>query len=101
MSIASGYMGKAKPDDNTCCNCSKSGHWAKECRSKKARPMWPSVSKMSSRSLWLRLSALMNLYIYPLYNLVTKILFSILNSSASIHPLYHPLSIVGLTCHFI
>jgi hypothetical protein len=33
-----------------------------------------------------------HLYIRPLYVLVSKILFSILNSSALIHPLYHPLS---------
>jgi hypothetical protein len=36
----------------------------------------------------------MDLYIYPLYVLVGKILFSILNSSALIHPLCHPLSTV-------
>jgi hypothetical protein len=49
----------------------------------------------------LRLSAL---YIHLLYVLVSKILSSILNSLALIHPLYHPLStlsIVGPTCHFI
>jgi hypothetical protein len=46
----------------------------------------------------LRLSALMDLYIHPLYILVTKILSSILNSSALIHPLYYLLSTVGLTC---
>jgi hypothetical protein len=52
----------------------------------------------------LRLSVLMDLYIHPLYILVSKILSSILNSSALIHSLYHPLStlfIVGPTCHFI
>jgi hypothetical protein len=52
----------------------------------------------------LRLPALMDLYIHPLYILVSKILSSILNSSAPIHPLYHPLSTlstVGPTCHFI
>jgi hypothetical protein len=52
----------------------------------------------------LRLSALMNLYIHPLYVLVNKILSSILNSPALIHPLYHPLSTlstIGPTCHFI
>jgi hypothetical protein len=51
-----------------------------------------------------RLSALMNLYMYPLYVLVSKIFSSILNSSALIHPLYHPLSTlstVGPTYHFI
>jgi hypothetical protein len=52
----------------------------------------------------LRLPALMHLYIHPLYVLVSKILSSILNSSAHIHPLYHSLSTlstVGLTYHFI
>jgi hypothetical protein len=34
----------------------------------------------------------MNLYIYPLYILVIKILSFISNSPALIHPLYHPLS---------
>jgi hypothetical protein len=37
----------------------------------------------------------MDLYIYPLKDLVIKILSSIPNSFASIHPLYHPLSTVG------
>jgi hypothetical protein len=49
----------------------------------------------------IRLSILMNLYIYSLYILVIKILSSISNSPAFIHPLYHPLSTVGPTCHFI
>jgi hypothetical protein len=52
----------------------------------------------------LRLPALMDLYIHPLYVLVSKMLSSILNSPAPIHPLYHPLSTLstmGLTCHFI
>jgi hypothetical protein len=49
----------------------------------------------------IRLSALMDLYIHSLYVLVIKILSSIPKSSAPIHPLYHPLSIVGPTCHFI
>jgi hypothetical protein len=51
-----------------------------------------------------RLSTLMDLYIYFLYVLVNKILSSILNSPAPIHPLYHSLSTlstVELTCHFI
>jgi hypothetical protein len=50
------------------------------------------------------LLALIDLYIHPIYVLVSKILSSILNSSAPIHPLYHPLSTlftVGHTCHFI
>jgi hypothetical protein len=48
-----------------------------------------------------RLPALMDLYIHPLYVLVSKILSSILNSPALIHSLYHPLSTVGPTCHFM
>jgi hypothetical protein len=54
--------------------------------------------------VFLRLPVLMDLYIYLLYVLVSQILSSILNSSALIHPLYHPLSTlssVGPTCHFI
>jgi hypothetical protein len=47
--------------------------------------------RLSSRTGF-RLPALMDLYIHPLYVLVSKILSSILNSPASIHPLYHPLS---------
>jgi hypothetical protein len=52
----------------------------------------------------LRLSALMDLYIHPLYVLLSKILSSILNSSAPIYPLYHPLSTLSTvrpTYHFI
>jgi hypothetical protein len=51
-----------------------------------------------------RVSTLMDLYIHSLYVLISKILSYILNSFASIHPLYHPLSTlstVGLTYHFI
>jgi hypothetical protein len=42
----------------------------------------------------IRLSALIDLYIHPLYIVVIKILSSIPNSSATIHPLYYPLSIL-------
>jgi hypothetical protein len=59
--------------------------------------------KSTSTSV-LRLSALMDLYIHPLYVLVSKIVSSILNSPAPIYPLYHPLSTistVGSTYHFI
>jgi hypothetical protein len=52
----------------------------------------------------LRLPTLIDLYIHPLYVLVSKILSSILNSLVPIHPLYHPLSTlstVGPTYHFI
>jgi hypothetical protein len=41
---------------------------------------------------------------YPTSVFILKILYSILNSPAAIHPLYHPLSTlstVGPTCHFI
>jgi hypothetical protein len=49
-------------------------------------------------------TSIFNLYIHYLYVLVSKILFSIFNSPAHIHLLYHPLSTistVGPTCHFI
>jgi hypothetical protein len=62
------------------------------------------VTNGQERKKVLRLSALMDLYIHPLYVLVSKILSSILNSPAAIHPLYHPLSTLstlGPTCHFI
>jgi hypothetical protein len=52
----------------------------------------------------IRVPALIDLYIHPLYVLVSKILSFILNSSALIHPLYHPLftlSTMGSTYHFI
>jgi hypothetical protein len=39
----------------------------------------------------LRLPVLIHIYIHHLYVLVSKILSSILNFSAPIHPLYHPL----------
>jgi hypothetical protein len=61
-------------------------------------------SKAKGECIWLRLSVLMDLYIHPLYVLVSKIISSILNSSAPIHSLYHhlsTLSTVGPTCHFI
>jgi hypothetical protein len=47
----------------------------------------------------LRMSALIDFYIHPLKGLVIKILSSVPNSPASIHPLYHPLSTVWHTCH--
>jgi hypothetical protein len=49
---------------------------------------------------YIRLFALMDLYIHPPYVLVSKILSSIINSLVPIHPLYHPLSTVGPTYHF-
>jgi hypothetical protein len=70
------------------------------CRMPRHRPH--CIARPASR-LPIRLSALMDLYIHPLYVLVSKILSSILNSPAPIHPLYplSTLSTVGLTCHFI
>jgi hypothetical protein len=66
---------------------------------------WPIARNVKERTgSSVRLPALVDLYIHHLYVLVSKILSSILNSSAPIHPLYHPLSTlstVGLTCHFI
>jgi hypothetical protein len=52
------------------------------------------VSYSRTLGAWcsIRLSALIDLYIHPLYVLVSKILSSILNSPALIHPLYPPLS---------
>jgi hypothetical protein len=63
-----------------------------------------ALRRAEAACVGVRLPALMDFYIYPLYVLVSKILSSILNSSAPIHPLYHPLftlSTVGPTCHFI
>jgi hypothetical protein len=73
------------------------------------KSVWYRSQAFWSRYLWtqivlLRLSALIDLYIHPLYVLVSKILSFILNSVAPIHPLYHPLSTlstVGPTRHFI
>jgi hypothetical protein len=75
----------------------------------RAEGLWMKTPKPTSllvaaRESGLRLPALMDLYIHPLYVLVSKILSSILNSPAPIHLLYHPLSTlstVGPTCHFI
>jgi hypothetical protein len=61
-----------------------------------------ACTKTEETVIWvLRLSVVMDLYIHPLYILVIKILSSIFNSSAPIHPLYHSLSTVGLIYHFI
>jgi hypothetical protein len=68
-------------------------------RGKKSRKRKKKKEKRKNKGI--RLSALMDLYIHPLYILVIKILSSILNSSTSIYPLYHLLSTVGPTCHFI
>jgi hypothetical protein len=68
------------------------------------QPCLPTAEQDKTGTAILRLSALIDLYIHPLYVLVSKILSSILNSPAPIHPLYHPLSTlstVGPTYHFI
>jgi hypothetical protein len=49
----------------------------------------------------IRLSALIDLYIYPLKGIFHPSHHKIYSFSASIHPLYHPLSTVGSTYHFI
>jgi hypothetical protein len=48
-----------------------------------------------------RLSTLVILYIHPLKVIFRPSHHKIYNFPASIHPLYHPLSTVGPTCHFI
>jgi hypothetical protein len=56
---------------------------------------------MDASATSLRLPALIDLYIHSLYVLVSKILSSIFNSPAHIHPLYHhlsTLSTMGPTC---
>jgi hypothetical protein len=68
----------------------------------KSRKTCTSIPHMQADSL--RLSALMDLYIHPLYVLVSEVLSSILNSPAPIHHLYHhlsTLSTVGPIYHFI
>jgi hypothetical protein len=65
---------------------------------------YPEKKRYHTIDNFIRLPALMDLYIHPLYVLVSKILFSILNSTALIYPLYHPLSTLSTvesTCHFI
>jgi hypothetical protein len=64
------------------------------------------LGRLTARSTChlLTVPVLMDIYIHPLYVLISKILSSILNSSVLIHPLYHPLSTlstVGPTYHFI
>jgi hypothetical protein len=62
-------------------------------------PMDPTtIDVEAARALTL---PVLDLYIHPLYVLVSKILSSILNSTTPIHHLYHPLSTMGPTCHFI
>jgi hypothetical protein len=67
-------------------------------------PRAVSSLRVGLGSPMIRLPALLDLYIHPLYVLVSKIPSSILNSSALIHPLYHHLSTLSTmepTCHFI
>jgi hypothetical protein len=49
----------------------------------------------------LRLSVLIDLYIHPLKGIFHPSHYKIYSFPASIHPLYHPLSTVGPTYHFI
>jgi hypothetical protein len=49
----------------------------------------------------LRLPALFNLYIHPLKGIFYPSHQKIYSFSALIHSLYHPLSTMGPTCHFI
>jgi hypothetical protein len=55
----------------------------------------------STRTTSLRLSALIILYIHHLKGIFRPSHHKIYSFPASIHPLYHPLFAVGLTCHFI
>jgi hypothetical protein len=57
--------------------------------------------RAQDRTLLLTLPALIFLYIHLLYILIIKIPYFIYNSSALIHTLYHYLSTVGSTYHFI
>jgi hypothetical protein len=92
------------------------GHRSRSRRRSASAPASPHGVLMKSQTYQLQLSCLasmplpnrtaapMELYIRPLYVLVSKILSSILDSPAPIHPLYLPLSTlstVGPTCHFI
>jgi hypothetical protein len=65
------------------------------------RLVWTTHGRSWPGRLPFRLSALTILYFHSLYILVIKILSYILNSSAPIHSLYHPLSTMGSTYHFI
>jgi hypothetical protein len=49
----------------------------------------------------LRLSTLMDLYIHSLKEIFHPSHYKIYNFPVSIHPLYHPLSTMGPTCHFV
>jgi hypothetical protein len=67
--------------------------WSNCCMDVKFDP--PVLHCSLCLALSIILSALMDLYIHPLYCLVIKILSSILIYPASIRPLYHHLSTVG------
>jgi hypothetical protein len=74
------------------------------CRVSRIRRAGSDRARRAMSREQLRQFAFIDLYIHPLYVLVNKILSFILNSTISIHSLYHPLStlsIVGSICHFI
>jgi hypothetical protein len=50
---------------------------------------------------YLTAGSLMDLYIHPLKGILHPSHHKIYSFPASIHPLYHPLSTVRPTCHFI
>jgi hypothetical protein len=58
---------------------------------------WFSSAKCFRRGKTIR----MDLYIHPLKGIFYPSHHKIYSFLVSIHPLYHPLSTVGLTCHFI
>jgi hypothetical protein len=66
------------------------------CPHTNSHPSWPWSAVHQ-----VRLSALMDLYIHPLKGIFHPSQHKIYSFSASIHLLYHPLSTVGFTCHFI
>jgi hypothetical protein len=67
---------------------SKKWHLIKHLRLLGMTPVRTHTWRLYAWSPVVRLPALMELYIHPLYVLVSKIFSSILNSPAPIHPLY-------------
>jgi hypothetical protein len=60
-----------------------------------------SSTRESSSVQALRLSALMDFYIHPLKEIFHPSHHKIYSFPASIRPLYHSLSTMGPTCHFV
>jgi hypothetical protein len=80
--------------------------WDQELSHESSTPVWGRVWHMTRSTvhtlanchcpvLRLRLSALRDLYIHPLKEIFYSSHHKIYSFPASIHPLYHPLSIVG------